>query len=78
MFQYKTASCFTYDDITLDVQHFKLVKIYFPAVDIMTFVTFPKILHCALHVNTSDFSFIIMLMTIHVKLVPLRYLDAKT
>ena len=59
MFQYKTASRLTYDDITLDVRH--LVKRYFPTEDVMTFVIFPKILQCVLHVNTSEFGLIIML-----------------
>ena len=59
MFKYKTASHLTYDDITLDVR--RLVKRYFPTEDIMTFVTFPKILHRVLHVNTSEFCLIIML-----------------
>ena len=59
MFQYKTASRLTYDDITLDVR--RLVKRYFPTEDVMTYVIFPKILQCVLHVNTSEFGLIIML-----------------
>ena len=59
MFEYRTASHLTYDDITLDVQ--RLVKSYFPTGEIITYVTFPKILHCVLHVNTSEFSLIIVL-----------------
>ena len=59
MFQYKTASRLTYDYITLDVR--RLVKRYFPTEDVMTFVIFPKILQCVLHVNTSEFGLIIML-----------------
>ena len=60
MFEYRTASHMTYDDITLDVR--RLVKSYFPTTgEIITYVTFPKILHCVLHVNTAEFSLIIML-----------------
>ena len=60
MFEYRTASHLTYDDITLDVR--RLVKSYFPTTgEIITYVTFPKILHCVLHVNTAEFSLIIML-----------------
>ena len=59
MFKYKTASHLMYDDITLDV--LCLVKRYFSTEEIMTFVTFPEILHCVLHVNISEFSLIIML-----------------